>query len=57
MRTDRRDHTRLTATTDEPDWYAAQLTRLPVDYHIVDSPELAAATEKIGHRLLRAVAD
>jgi hypothetical protein len=57
LRTDRRDHTRLTATTDEPDWYAAQLTRLPVDYHIVDSPELAAATEKIGHRLLRAVAD
>jgi predicted DNA-binding transcriptional regulator YafY len=51
------DHTRLTATTDEPDWYAAQLTMLPVDYHIVDSPELAAATEKIGHRLLRAVAD
>lgn len=49
-------HTRLTATTDEPDWYAAQLTLLPVDYRIVDSPELAAATEKIGHRLLRAVA-
>jgi predicted DNA-binding transcriptional regulator YafY len=50
-------HTRLTATTDEPDWYAAQLTLLPVDYHVIDSPELAAATEKIGNRLLRAVAE
>ncbi|MBO0812544.1 MAG: WYL domain-containing protein [Microlunatus sp.] len=50
-------HTRLTATTNEPDWYAAQLTMLPVDYRIIDSPELAAATAKIGDRLLRAVAD
>ena len=48
-------HTRLTATTNEPDWYAAELTMLPVDYHVIDSPELAAATQKIGWRMLRAV--
>jgi predicted DNA-binding transcriptional regulator YafY len=47
-------HTRLTATTNEPDWYAAELTMLPIDFHIVDSPELAAAAEVIGRRLLRA---
>lgn len=47
-------HTRLSATTNEPDWYAAELTRLPVDYHVIDSPELRAATEAIGLRMLRA---
>jgi predicted DNA-binding transcriptional regulator YafY len=49
------ERTRLTATTDEPDWYAAGLTMLPFDYRIIDSPELAAASEKIGQRLLRAI--
>lgn len=48
-------HTRLTATTSEPDWYAAELAMLPVDYRVINSPELEVATQKIGLRMLRAV--
>ena len=43
--------TRLTATTDEPDWYAAQLAALPFDFRLVDSPEIRAAMNVLARRL------
>src|SRR4051812_22436490 len=47
--------TRLVATTDEPDWYAAQLAGLPFDFTMVDSPEVSAAVATLAQRLARAV--
>ena len=47
--------TRLVATTDEPDWYAAQLAALPFDFRLVDSPEVRAAAVALARRLDRAV--
>lgn len=47
-------HTRLIASTDEPHWYASQLTALPWPYQILRSPELKAAARDIAHRLLEA---
>jgi predicted DNA-binding transcriptional regulator YafY len=46
--------TRLVATTDEPDWYAAQLANLPMSFRLVGSPELRAAMAVVGRRLLDA---
>jgi predicted DNA-binding transcriptional regulator YafY len=43
--------TRLVATTDEPDWYAAQLANLPFAFRLVGSPELRAAMLALGRRL------
>jgi predicted DNA-binding transcriptional regulator YafY len=47
-------HTRLLASTDEPDWYAAQLTAIRAPYQILASPELQAASQSLGQRLLAA---
>ncbi|MFG1625743.1 helix-turn-helix transcriptional regulator [Kribbella sp. NPDC049227] len=47
-------HTRLTASTDEPDWYASQLTAITTPYRVIGCPELVEATEELAHRLLRA---
>jgi predicted DNA-binding transcriptional regulator YafY len=47
-------HTRLVASTDEPDWYAAQLTAIRSPYHILGSPEIIAASKALGRRLLEA---
>ncbi|MEU4194364.1 WYL domain-containing protein [Kribbella sp. NPDC026611] len=47
-------HTRLLASTDEPDWYAAQLTAIRSTYHILGSPEIIAASKALGQRLLEA---
>jgi predicted DNA-binding transcriptional regulator YafY len=44
--------TRLVATTDEPEWYAAQLANLPMTYRLVGSPEVRAAMADLGRRLL-----
>ena len=49
------DHTtRLVATTDEPEWYAAQLGNLPFDFRLVGSPEVRTAMTELGQRLLAA---
>jgi predicted DNA-binding transcriptional regulator YafY len=47
-------HTRLLASTDEPHWYAGQLTSLPAPYHILRSSELKTAARNIANRLLEA---
>src|SRR4051812_16843095 len=46
--------TRLVATTDEPEWYAAQLGNLPMTFRLVGSPEVRAAMLALGRRLLAA---
>jgi predicted DNA-binding transcriptional regulator YafY len=46
--------TRLVATTDEPDWYAAQLANLPFSFRLVGSPEVRSAMVVLGRRLLDA---
>ena len=43
--------TRLVATTDEPEWYAAQLAELPFDFRLVDSVEVRAAMDVLARRL------
>ncbi|MGW1340623.1 helix-turn-helix transcriptional regulator [Kribbella sp. NPDC002412] len=48
------DHTRLLASTDEPDWYASQLTAIKAPYRILGSPELQEASHALGRRLLEA---
>jgi predicted DNA-binding transcriptional regulator YafY len=49
-------HTRLVATTDEPQWYAATLANLPMTFRLVGSPEVRTAMSEIAHRLLAAAA-
>jgi len=46
--------TRLVGTTDEPFWYARQLTALQAPYLIASSPELREAAGDLGRRLTRA---
>ena len=46
--------TRLLATTDEPDWYAAQLAAQPYGFHVVGGPELRAAVTALAGRLAAA---
>jgi predicted DNA-binding transcriptional regulator YafY len=46
--------TRLMASTDEPEWYAAQLGNLPFVFRLVGSPEVRAAMTELGHRMLAA---
>jgi predicted DNA-binding transcriptional regulator YafY len=48
------DHTRLMASTDEPDWYASQLTAIKAPYRIIGSTELQEAARALGQRLLEA---
>jgi predicted DNA-binding transcriptional regulator YafY len=47
-------HTRLIASTDEPDWYALQLASLRAPYRIVGCPEIKAASVELAQRLLAA---
>jgi predicted DNA-binding transcriptional regulator YafY len=42
---------RLLASTDEPDWYAAQLAGQPYDFRVVGGPELRSAVETLARRL------
>ncbi|GGN93412.1 transcriptional regulator [Actinoplanes lobatus] len=44
----------LTGSTSNPRWYAQQLTVIPADYRIVDSPEIRDAARRIAERLLAA---
>jgi len=46
--------TRLVGTTDEPFWYARQLTALQAPYLIASSPELREAARDLGRHLTRA---
>jgi predicted DNA-binding transcriptional regulator YafY len=46
--------TRLLATTDEPEWYAAQLANLPMSFRLVGSPEVRSAMSELASRLLAA---
>ncbi|MFD9500620.1 helix-turn-helix transcriptional regulator [Streptomyces sp. NPDC060035] len=46
--------TRLIATTDEPDWYAEQLTAIKAPFRVVKPRELREATRALGEHLLRA---
>ena len=45
---------RLVATTDEPEWYAAQLANLPMAFRLIGSPEVRTAMVDLGRRLLAA---
>ena len=46
--------TRLTASTDEPDWYAGQIAVLPFRFRVTESAPLRAAVAELGRRLLQA---
>jgi predicted DNA-binding transcriptional regulator YafY len=48
-------HTRLLASTDEPDWYAAHLTTITAPYRILGGPELQSAAQTLAHRLQSAI--
>ena len=48
--------TRLVGSTNEPDWYAEKLAALRAPFEIVEPPELRAAAEALGQRLLQAAA-
>ena len=45
--------TRLTASTDNPEWYARELASLPVPFEVVGSPVLREAVADLGRRLAR----
>ena len=47
--------TRLRATTDEPEWYAAQLAAQPYGFRVVGGPQLHAAVDALAVRLRGAV--
>jgi predicted DNA-binding transcriptional regulator YafY len=46
--------TRLVATTDEPEWYAAQLAHLPMSFRLVAGDEVRAAMSDLADRLAAA---
>ncbi len=46
--------TRLVATTDEPEWYAAQLANLPMSFRLVAGDEVRAAMSDLAERLAAA---
>jgi len=46
------ERTRLVATTDDPDWYARQLARLPVRFSVAVGDEVRAAVAELGRQLL-----
>jgi predicted DNA-binding transcriptional regulator YafY len=48
------NRTRLLASTDEPDWYAGQLTAIHAPFRIIGGPELQAACQVLAQRLLAA---
>ena len=49
--------TRLVGSTDEPDWYAAQLAGVGADFRVVSPPELRTELRVLGQRLSRAGAE
>jgi predicted DNA-binding transcriptional regulator YafY len=44
--------TRLIGSTESPAWYVGQLTEIHAPFRFVDSPEVQAAAEELGRRLL-----
>ena len=48
---------RLVGSTDEPEWYAAQLAALTAPFEIVGPPELRRAARDIGRNLLAAAGE
>jgi predicted DNA-binding transcriptional regulator YafY len=48
------DHTRLVATTDEPEWYAEHLAAVRAPFRVVGSPEVRNAVHDLGRRLVEA---
>ncbi|MGI8524225.1 MAG: helix-turn-helix transcriptional regulator [Nocardioides sp.] len=48
------EHTRLVASTDEPDWYAAMLAFVKAPMHVLTPPELRAELAVLGQRLTAA---
>ncbi|WP_053763631.1 helix-turn-helix transcriptional regulator [Streptomyces sp. AS58] len=47
---------RLIASTEDPDWYAHQLTAIEAPFHITGPPELQHAARSLAERLLNAAA-
>ncbi len=48
------EHARLRGSTSNPYWYAEQLAKLPVPFHVDGGPELRACVHQLGARLLDA---
>ncbi|MFZ2016049.1 MAG: WYL domain-containing protein [Nocardioides sp.] len=48
------NQTRLVATTDEPEWYAARLANLPMSFRLVTGDEVRAAMAELADRLAAA---
>jgi len=46
--------TRISASTNEPDWYARQLAVMEAPFHVVRSPELQRSVAALGRSLIRA---
>jgi predicted DNA-binding transcriptional regulator YafY len=46
--------TRITATTNEPDWYARQLAAIPAPFRVLGSPPIQQAMDALGHKLVAA---
>ena len=49
--------TRISATTDNPAWYAGKLAAIPASFRVLASPELRQAVSALAHRLLQASSD
>jgi len=49
--------TRLIGSTSDPQWYAVQLARVPVSYHVHGHAEIRDAVRRLGERLLSAADD
>ena len=49
-------HTRITGSTDDPEWYAYRLASLEQSFTVVTPPELREALNVLGTRLLEAAA-
>ena len=48
------DRARIVGTTSNPSWYAEQLARLPVPFHVEGGPELREAVQRLAERLASA---
>ena len=48
------DHTRLTGSTDEPEWYAYRLASIEAPFRVVKPPEIQEAIRALGQNLVRA---
>ncbi len=47
--------TRLVGSTDNPTWYAEQLTQVPAPFRVLGGPELLECVRRLGARLSAAV--